>query len=106
MMKPFQLSETLNRTVTANAVLNAYQKSGRMVGDDVVRAQMDAANAVQQFQFGTNPINRPALFYAPVLREPLFRQFAQYGLRSFANMATVPAMMGGTRTFAGREVSG
>ncbi len=106
MMKPFQLSETLNRTVTANAVLNAYQKAGRMVGDDIVRAQMDAANAVQQFQFGTNPINRPALFYAPVLREPLFRQFAQYGLRSFANMATVPAMMGGTRTFAGREVSG
>jgi len=105
VMKPFQLSETLNRTVTANAVLNAYQRAGRMVGDDVIRAQVDAMEAVQQFQFGTSPINRPSLFYAPVLREPAFRQFAQYGLRSFANLFTVPAMMGGTRSFAGREVS-
>ena len=106
MMKPFQLSETLNRTVTANAVLNAYQAAGRVGGDDLVRAQMDAAQAVQQFQFGTNPINRPALFYQPVLREPAFRQFAQFGVRSVANLAAVPAMMGGTRRFAGREVTG
>lgn len=105
VMKPFQLSETLNRTVTANAVLNAYQRAGRMVGDDVIRAQVDAMQAVQQFQFGTSPINRPALFYQPILREPAFRQFAQYGLRSFANLFTVPAMMGGTRRFAGMEVS-
>ena len=106
MMKPFQLSETLNRTVTANAVLNAYQRANRVMGDDFYRAQLDATQAVQQFQFGTNPINRPSLFYAPVLREPAFRQFAQYGIRSFANLFTVPAMMGGTRSFAGREVSG
>lgn len=105
MMKPFQLSETLNRTVTANAVLNAYQAAGRVGGDDLVRAQMDAAQAVQQFQFGTNPINRPALFYQPVLREPAFRQFAQFGVRSMANLAVVPAMMGGDRRFLGREVT-
>ena len=106
IMKPFQVSEMLNRTVTANAVMNAYQRAGRVVGDDVIRAQMDAMTAVQQFQFGTSPVNRPALFYLPGLREPMFRQFAQYGLRSFANMFTVPAMMGGTRNFAGKEVTG
>ncbi len=105
IMKPFQLSETMNRTVTANAVLNAYSRAGRVVGDDVVRAQLDAMTAVQQFQFGTSPISRPALFYLPGLREPIFRQFLQYGLRSFANMFTVPRMMGGTRSFAGREVT-
>ena len=106
MMKPFQLSETLNRTVTANAVLNAYQASGRVGADDVVRASQDATAAVQQFQFGTSPINRPAAFYLPLLRNPAFRQFAQFGVRSFANLFTVPEQVGGTRQFAGRELSG
>jgi len=106
VMKPFQLSETLNRTVTANAVLNQYAGARRTVGFDRVRAEMDAALAVQQFQFGTNPLTRPALFYQPILREPAFRQFAQFGLRSFANMFTVPGMVGGTRRFLGQEVSG
>lgn len=105
MMMPFQVSETLNRTVTANAVMNAYQRAGRVSARDAVRAKMDAASAVQQFQFGTNPINRPAMFFMPVLREPAFRQFAQYGLRSFANLFTVPTMVGGTRSFAGKEVT-
>jgi hypothetical protein len=106
MMKPFQLSETLNRTVTANAVLNAYQRAGRMGADDFVRAQQDAMAAVQQFQFGTSPINRPAMFYLPVLRNPAFRQFAQYGIRSMANLFTVPEQIGGDRMFAGQQVTG
>ena len=106
MMKPFQLSETLNRTVTANAVLNAYERAGRVGGLDAVRAQQDAFAAVQQFQFGTSPINRPALFYQPVARNPALRQFAQYGIRSFANLFTVPVQIGGERTFAGRPVTG
>lgn len=106
VMKPFQLSETLNRTVTANAVLNQYAGAGRTRGLDPLRAQMDATLAVQQFQFGTNPLTRPALFYQPILREPAFRQFAQFGLRSFANIFTIPGMVGGTRRFLGREVSG
>jgi len=97
LMKPFQLSETLNRTVTANAILNAYEGSGRVGVGNLQRAEQDAAMAVQQFQFGSSPINRPALFYLPVLREPLFRQFAQYGLRSFANIFAVPRMIDPTR---------
>jgi len=106
MMKPFQLSETLNRTVTANAVLNAYERAGRVGAQDAVRASQDAMTAVQQFQFGTSPINRPALFYQPVARNPAMRQFAQFGLRSLANLFTVPEQVGGTRTFAGREFTG
>jgi len=99
MMKPFQTTETLNRLVTANSVLNGYERAGRVGGLDFARAQQDAATAVQQFQFGSSPLNRPALFYKDFAKNPAFRQFAQYGLRSFANLFTVPAMMGGERQF-------
>ena len=97
MMKPFQLSETLNRTVTANAMLNAYERVGRVGADDAVRAGQDAALAVQLFQFGSSPLNRPAAFYLPGLRNPAFRQFAQYGIRSFANVFAIPKMVDPTR---------
>ena len=97
MMKPFQLSETLNRTVTANAMLNAYERAGRVGADDAVRAGQDAALAVQLFQFGSSPLNRPAAFYLPGLRNPAFRQFAQYGIRSFANVFAIPKMVDPTR---------
>jgi hypothetical protein len=106
MMKPFQTAETLNRVVTANAVLNAYQRAGRTGGMDYERAVQDAAGAVQFFQFGGSPINRPGLFYKDFAKNPAFRQFAQYGLRSFANLFTAPVMMGGTRKFGPMEVTG
>lgn len=97
MMKPFQYSETLNRTVTANAVLNGYERAGLVGSNNLVRAEQDAFMAVQQFQFGSSPLSRPALFYLPGLRNPAFRQFAQYGLRSFTNLFTVPKMVDDTR---------
>ncbi len=93
LMKPFQLSETLNRTVTANAMLNAYERAGRVSADDAVRAGQDAFQAVQMFQFGSSPLNRPAMFYLPGLRNPAFRQFAQYGLRSFTNVFAIPKIV-------------
>ena len=99
IMKPFQLSETLNRTVTANAILNAYERVGRVGASDLQRASQDATTAVQQMQFGGSPLNRPALFYLPGLRNPAFRQFAQYGLRSFSNMFALPGMIDPTRRF-------
>ena len=104
VMKMFQTSETLNRTVTANAVLNAYERAGRGAGMDFERAQQDATMAVQQLQFGSSPLNRPKLMYYPGLRNPAFRQFLQYGLRSFSNLFTVPAMIGGERQIAGRPI--
>ena len=109
MMKPFQMSETLNRLSTANAVLNAYETAG-MVGlrqrRDVPRARADATLAVQQMQFGSNPITRPSMFYLPVLNQPLMRQFGQYSVRTIANFAILPGMVGGTRQTAFGEVSG
>ena len=109
MMKPFQYSETLNRLTTANAVLNAYEAQG-MVGlkqrRDVPRAMADARMAVQQMQFGSNPITRPALFYLPVLNNPMFRQFGQYSVRTVANFFVLPGLMGGTRKTAFGEISG
>jgi hypothetical protein len=109
MMKPFQMSETLNRLTTANAVLNAYEAQG-MVGlkqrRDVPRARADATLAVQQMQFGSNPITRPSMFYLPVLNQPLMRQFGQYSVRTLANFAILPGMVGGTRQTMFGEVSG
>ena len=93
MMKMFQGAETLNRTVTANAVLNSFQNTGRFSGLDAERAVMDARVAVQHFQFGSSPLNRPFLFYTGIGRNPAMRQFAQYGLRSFANLFTTPVMI-------------
>ena len=109
MMKPFQYSETLNRLTTANAVLNAYEAQG-MVGlkqrRDVPRAMADARLAVQQMQFGSNPITRPALFYLPLLNNSMFRQFGQYSVRTISNFFVLPGLMGGTRKTAFGEVSG
>ena len=109
MMKPFQMSETLNRLTTANAVFNAYESAG-MVGlkqrRDVPRAIADATLAVQQMQFGSNPITRPSMFYLPVLNQPLMRQFGQYSVRTIANFAILPGMVGGTRKTAFGEISG
>jgi len=109
MMKPFQMSETLNRLTTANAVFNAYETAG-MVGlkqrRDIPRARADATLAVQQMQFGSNPITRPSMFYLPVLNQPLMRQFAQYSVRTLANFAIMPGMLGGTRKTAFGEISG
>ena len=106
MMKPFQMAETLNRVATANAVFNAYQAAGKTTGMNFERASQSAQQAVAAFQFGSSPINRPALFYKDFAKQPLFRQFAQYGLRSFANLFTMPSMMGGTRQVGPFEVSG
>jgi len=106
MMKPFQMSETLNRVMTAHSVFNAYENAGRTATSDIARARQDAGTAVDYFRFGTDPVNRPALFYTQIGRNPAFRQFAQYGIRSFTNVFTGPEMMGGTRTVAGMEKSG
>ena len=106
MMKPFQMAETLNRVATANAVFNAYEGAGKTAGMNFERAIQEAGTAVQAFQFGSSPINRPALFYKDFAKQPIFRQFVQYGLRSFANLFTMPVMMGGTRQVGPFEVSG
>ncbi len=104
MMIPFQTAETVNRVMTSNAVLNLYEKAGRTAGLDFHRAMLDAESAVQQFQFGGSPINRPSAFFQPFLRRPEFRQFAQYGFRSLVNLFTLPSMMGDERMVLGKPV--
>lgn len=104
MMKPFQLAETLNRVVTSNAVFNEYERAGKTSGLNFERATQEASTAVQIMQFGSSPISRPGLFFKDFAKEPIFRQFVQYGLKSFANLFTMPVMMGGTRQIGPIEV--
>jgi len=116
VMKPFQTAEMLNRLVTANSVLNAAEEGWAMRGSntikalDPIRAVEDARQAVEAMQFGSSPMNRPVMFYKGFLANPAIRQFLQFPVRSMVNFATIPDMVGGTRTLGvgplSMEVSG
>ena len=108
VMKPFQVTEMVNRLATGNAVLNAaergWQASGRRSRLDPYRAIQDAQMAVETMQFGSSPLNRPLMFYTDYLRNPAIRQFLQFPVRSAVNIAVMPGMVGGTRNVLGMEV--
>ena len=109
VMKPFQLTEMVNRLATGNAVLNAAEEGWKMGGRssklDPFRAQQEARFAVETMQFGSSPLNRPLMFYTDYLRNPAIRQFLQFPVRSAVNIVTMPGLVGGTRKVAGMEVS-
>ena len=109
VMKPFQLTEMVNRLATGNAVLNAAEEGWKMGGRksslDPFRAQQEARFAVETMQFGSSPLNRPLMFYTDYLRNPAIRQFLQFPVRSAVNIVTMPGLVGGTRKVAGVEVS-
>lgn len=109
VMKPFQITEMVNRLATGNAVLNAAEEgwkiAGRNMRHDPYRAVQDARLAVETMQFGSSPLNRPLMFYTDYLRNPAIRQFLQFPVRSAVNIATMPDMVGGTRNVLGMEVS-
>jgi hypothetical protein len=109
VMKPFQLTEMVNRMATANAVLNAaeegWKAGGRSSRLDPYRAIQEARSAVETMQFGSSPLNRPLMFYTDYLRNPAIRQFLQFPVRSAVNIATMPGLVGGTRNVLGMEVT-
>jgi hypothetical protein len=109
VMKPFQLTEMVNRMATANAVLNAaeegWKAGGRSSRLDPYRAIQEARSAVETMQFGSSPLNRPMMFYTDYLRNPAIRQFLQFPVRSAVNIATMPGLVGGTRNVLGMEVT-
>ena len=109
VMKPFQITEMMNRMATGNAVLNAAEEGWAMAGRksrlDPFRAQQEARSAVEAMQFGSSPLNRPLMFYTDYLRNPAIRQFLQFPVRSGVNIVTMPGLIGGTRNVLGKEVS-
>lgn len=109
VMKPFQVTEMVNRLATGNAVLNAAEDGWKMAGRssklDPFRAIQEARSAVETMQFGSSPLNRPLMFYTDYLRNPAIRQFLQFPVRSAVNIVTMPGLVGGTRKVAGMEVS-
>lgn len=109
VMKPFQLTEMVNRLATGNAVLNAAESGWKMAGRnnklDPYRAIQESRLAVETMQFGSSPLNRPLMFYTDYLRNPAIRQFLQFPVRSAVNIATMPGLVGGTRNVLGAEVS-
>jgi hypothetical protein len=109
VMRPFQITEMMNRMATGNAVLNAAEDGWAMASRksklDPYRAQQEARSAVEMMQFGSSPLNRPLMFYTDYLRNPAIRQFLQFPVRSAVNLVTMPGMVGGTRNVLGKEVS-
>jgi len=109
VMKPFQITEMVNRLATGNAVLNAAEEGwiqgARSSKLDPYRAVQEARSAVEAMQFGSSPLNRPLMFYTDYLRNPAIRQFLQFPVRSAVNIVTMPGMIGGSRQMFGREIS-
>jgi len=109
VMKPFQITEMVNRLATGNAVLNAAEEGWAMGGRqniyDPFRAQQEARAAVEGMQFGSSPLNRPIMFYKGFLSNPAIRQFMQFPVRSAVNILTMPDIVGGSRTVLGQEIT-
>ena len=109
IMKPFQLSEMVNRLVTSNAVLNAAEAGwalgGRKSALDPYRAIQEAQMSVEAMQFGSSALNKPLMFYNSYLKNPAIRQFLQFPVRSLTNLVTMPDMVGGSRNLFGMEIN-
>ena len=56
----------------------------------------DATDLVQRTQFGSDPVNRPEIFYSAYLDNPLARQFLQFPLRQITGTLLNPGEMGGS----------
>lgn len=94
-LKPFEKGEWLNRLVAAHTMKRIYQKNGRITkrGNlfegvtprDMDDLRSDITRAVQETQFGADPLNTPLMFMGAaggVLRNPLVRQFSTFTIRT------------------------
>lgn len=115
LMKPFELAEWLNRSVTAYAVRNFRRSKGLSVG--TVEEAGDVRRAVQELQFGASTLNTVVAFQTParsgdlggplgsVLNGPLLRQFLNFQTRSFIQPFAFTSKLADTRrTILGREL--
>lgn len=96
-MKPFEKAEWFNRVTMAHAAKHVRKRAGKLnTAEDVSRLRDDAAELVQKTQFGSDPINRPEIFYSKYFENPLARQFLQFPLRQITGTLLNPQEMGGS----------
>ena len=96
-MKPFEKAEWFNRVTMAHAAKHVRRRAGKLnTAEDVSRLRDDAAELVQKTQFGSDPINRPEIFYSKYFENPLARQFLQFPLRQITGTLLNPQEMGGS----------
>ncbi len=96
-MKPFEKAEWFNRVTMAHAAKHVRRRAGKLnTSEDVARLRDDAAELVQKTQFGSDPINRPEIFYSKYFENPLARQFLQFPLRQITGTLLNPQEMGGS----------
>jgi len=94
-MKPFEKAEWFNRLAMAHATKRAYRKAGKLnTTEDLSRLKVDAADIVQRTQFGSDPLNRPRIFYKGLLTNPLARQFLQFPVRQVTGTIMNPLQIG------------
>ena len=96
-MKPFEKAEWFNRLVMAHAAKHARLSKNQLnTLEDLGRMKDDATDLVQRTQFGSDPVNRPEIFYSEYLDNPLARQFLQFPLRQITGTLLNPGEMGGS----------
>ena len=96
-MKPFEKAEWFNRLTMAHAAKHVRKRTNKMnTREDVGRMKDDAADLVQRTQFGSDPVNRPEIFYSKYFENPLARQFLQFPLRQLTGTLLNPGEMGGS----------
>ena len=96
-MKPFEKAEWFNRLTMAHAAKHVRRRAGKLnTSEDVGRLKDDAATLVQKTQFGSDPVNRPEIFYSKYFENPLARQFLQFPLRQITGTLLNPQEMGGS----------
>jgi hypothetical protein len=96
-MKPFEKAEWFNRLTMAHASKHARISAGKLNSlEDLGRMKDDTISLVQRTQFGSDPINRPEIFYSAYMNNPLARQFLQFPIRQITGTLLNPGEMGGS----------
>jgi hypothetical protein len=96
-MKPFEKAEWFNRLTMAHAAKHVRRRAGKLrTYEDVGRLRDDASDLVQRTQFGSDPVNRPEIFYNKYFQNPLARQFLQFPLRQITGTFMNAQDMGGS----------
>ena len=96
-MKPFEKAEWFNRVTMAHAAKHVRRRAGKLnTSEDVARMSDEASQLVQKTQFGSDPVNRPEIFYSKYFENPLARQFLQFPLRQITGSLLNPQEMGGS----------
>lgn len=96
LMTGFEKSEWFNRNFAAHLMKRMYQRVGKPLTSGFAE---DVQGFVLRTQFGQSPLNTPEVFQKGFLRNPLFRQFMAFPLRSVMGVFDEFPVIGGAESY-------